>query len=917
MHNRFFLQKGYSEFKLSNLLQGVSFVSIVTQDKSYSAKLINTGPASGAVQLDLMNTSQAQSGERNSPQYTSQLVHEEVTMDYQTGDLIKLVAYSEGNSCVHVFSPTQNDVITLPFYACTDYNGNDYPIVTIGNQQWMAMNLRTTHYKDGAAIPLLEDEEAWMSVGGVEGGYCWYQNNVTDTIQYGALYNGFAVLSGKLAPAGWHVATLEDYEVLFGSFEGNASALLEGKTDYWTSLDFPPYNSSGFSAVGSGMRNNWTFEGKKEVAMFWTKSEGEIASVKKKEIARSKLMDSNPYLACATIYSGNLWIDGSSAYTGMSVRCVKNKIPFVQTGSIAAGSATAVGCEGTIVSDGGAEILESGFCWSSSNAEPTLDDNLFTKGIKASGQYTCQITGLSTGVQYYVRAYAINEVGVAYGDVKTFTTIETETVTDIDGTVYPTVMIGEQVWMAEDLKVTKLNDGTPLSLITESSLWSGTTSPAYCMYENTAPQTHYGYLYNHLAVQTGKLAPAGWHVPTQTELEMLNAGLTADEDDFYLNSIKLKEAGSANWSEEYANGTNYSGFSALPGGMRFSDGSWGGKGVSGYWWTSSDYSYSANDAMSLFVEYYSAVVATDKKSGLSVRCLKDYPAVVTTLLKDLGQTTASFGIDVKEVGGDITRRGICWSSTQSQPDITGEHSQTYDFSVAFGESWYDITTLLPNTDYYLRAFAVNSTGVSYGPVVSFTTQNSETISDADGNVYHTIKIGTQTWMVENLKTTKYNDGSTIPVISGFHTTTPGYSIYANTSSNKTVYGLLYNWYAVQTGKLAPAGWRIPTDADWQVLIDYLGGSEVAGGRLKESGLSHWESPNEGAMDWGFKALPGGVRDGGSATFRLLKSRGFWWSVSPGALDYNAGSLYLVSWSGNVGLMQSYKSDALSVRCIKE
>ena len=101
------------------------------------------------------------------------------------------------------------------------------------------------------------------------------------------------------------------------------------------------------------------------------------------------------------------------------------------------------------------------------------------------------------------------------------------------------------------------------------------------------------------------------------------------------------------------------------------------------------------------------------------------------------------------------------------------------------------------------------------------------ITDVDGNSYHTVKIGTQTWMVENLKTTKFNDGSPIPLIRDSSTwkasLTPGYCFYKNDSAkNKSTYGALYNWNAVNTGRLAPKGWHVPTDAEWTVLINYVG-----------------------------------------------------------------------------------------------
>jgi uncharacterized protein (TIGR02145 family) len=140
-----------------------------------------------------------------------------------------------------------------------------------------------------------------------------------------------------------------------------------------------------------------------------------------------------------------------------------------------------------------------------------------------------------------------------------------------------------------------------------------------------------------------------------------------------------------------------------------------------------------------------------------------------------------------------------------------------------------------------------------------------TIIDIDGNSYKTVKIGTQEWLAENLKTAKFNDGTYIPEViidsEWFNLTTPGYWWYFNDASNyKDTYGALYNWYAVGTGLLCPVGWHVPTDEEWGRLTTFLGGEDVAGGKLKETGTIHWKTPNYGATnETGFTALPGGCR----------------------------------------------------------
>ena len=139
------------------------------------------------------------------------------------------------------------------------------------------------------------------------------------------------------------------------------------------------------------------------------------------------------------------------------------------------------------------------------------------------------------------------------------------------------------------------------------------------------------------------------------------------------------------------------------------------------------------------------------------------------------------------------------------------------------------------------------------------------IRDIDGNIYHTVKIGTQTWMLENLKTTKYSDGTTIPVLREnklwINDGIGACCYYNNDTANLKVYGLLYNALAIlNPRKLAPKGWHIPSDKEWQTLIDYLGGEKVAGGKLKEKGNKHWKENIDATNKSGFTALPAGFRD---------------------------------------------------------
>jgi uncharacterized protein (TIGR02145 family) len=207
--------------------------------------------------------------------------------------------------------------------------------------------------------------------------------------------------------------------------------------------------------------------------------------------------------------------------------------------------------------------------------------------------------------------------------------------------------------------------------------------------------------------------------------------------------------------------------------------------------------------------------------------------------------------------------------------------------------------------------------------LGLTGLQGQAIKDIDGNVYNTINIGKQVWIVENLKTTKYNDGTTIPLVSDIiewgRLTTPGYCLYnynIDESIYKNTYGVMYNWYSVNTGKLCPKGWHVPTDADWTTLTTYLGGENVAGDKLKETGTVHWKgSKTIATNESGFTALPGGLRDDYGA-FDFLEVQGHWWSST----EYDKGN----SWRRGVSSLYSDvfrranpKAYGYSVRCLKD
>lgn len=294
--------------------------------------------------------------------------------------------------------------------------------------------------------------------------------------------------------------------------------------------------------------------------------------------------------------------------------------------------------------------------------------------------------------------------------------------------------------------------------------------------------------------------------------------------------------------------------------------------------------------------------------------------ITTTAVSNITGTSAiSGGIILSDGGAKITARGVCWSTS---PNPTIADNKTIDGG-GIGSFTSNLSGLTGGT-YYIRAYAKNSNGTAYGNELSFTTTAAPvtTVTDYDGNAYDTVHIGTQIWMKQNLKTTHYKNGAAIAYTGTDNTawknnTTGAYAYYNNDEATyKNTYGALYNWYAVNTGNLCPTGWHVPSDAEWTILTNYLGGESIAGGKLKEAGLAHWASPNTAATnETGFTALPGGYR-GYNGAFSTIGNYGLWWSST----EYTTS----IAWgremgytNGNVTRFDYYKYYGFSIRCLKD
>ena len=599
-------------------------------------------------------------------------------------------------------------------------------------------------------------------------------------------------------------------------------------------------------------------------------------------------------------------------------------VPVLTTSEVLSITLTGATSGGNITNEGGSDVTARGVCWST-DENPTIA-LVKTNDGRGTGSFSSTLSGLTTNTKYYVRAYATNKAGTGYGNEISFITQSRNNISfnpdltyssllDIEGNEYKTIQIGNQTWMAENLRTTKYNDGSSIPEVNDNISWLNLTTAAYCWYDNDISRKDiYGALYNWHTVTSGNLCPAGWHVPKNEEWTVLTAYLGGES----VAGGKLKETGTAHWNPN-TDATNESGFTALPGGMRGNGGVFFDLGYyGGYWWSATE-----NWSRTIYCRSTEINSHFDlNTTGFSVRCVKGdpepagLPSVTTIGPSNVNTTGASSGGVVRSnAGASITDRGVCWSISEN-PTIAD--SKTSDGTGA-GSFACEIQGLSANTTYYLRAYATNIAGTAYGDQFILKTMTGS-VSDVDGFTYKTVTIGSQIWMAENLKTTHYQNGNEITDVADDNTwnnlSTPARCTNSYINNYSDIYGLLYNWYAVSDNRnICPTGWHIPSNNEWSALITYLGGESSAGGKMKETGTSHWISPNTNATnESGFTALPDGER--GPYGFSSALDWGFWWSIS----EYDATTAWhiiIFTYDGEVNRPSNDKKNGMSVRCIKD
>ena len=779
----------------------------------------------------------------------------------------------------------------------SDYNGKTYNTVKIGNQCWMKESLRSTTFPDGTSIPLYSTDFK------TDGSYARYNPNKTASLanQYGYLYNWYAVMYNGTNPAssnakpsgvqgicpnGWHVPSEAEWEELQNYVDakyGNSShELASASNALWSSAN-STWNKLGFSAQPLGDIIDSSVHGKQATEYF---------------LSYADFWSSTEYASGASYapyISSSLTTDyTSSKYTGLQVRCVRDEdastsseLPKVNapkvetidsTKNVTQNSAWILG--GKITDDGGMPITRYGVIvgtsssvtWSTKVKESGTSPYSLTLPYTMSGY---NITGLTTNTQYYYRAYAINAVDTAYGVAKAFHTVEDgkpcpglDSITDINGNTYHTVMIGSQCWLKENLKVTKAADNTEITYSTPTANASDAgKSYTWTVAMNGASATSA----NPSGVRG--ICPVGWHIPSTAEWSELIT---------YAGTGSAKKlAATSGWTSSSTTNTPGNSQGTNNGsGLNFLAYQNSSDGWARMWATNADGAriYIGNSQTEALVTNSGGSMGSQ-----GVRCLKDASTTASSpTLPTVEITNVAASTDVsyqKRItarvtntgGASISYRRIYYSKT---PHPSPSNYISYgSFTDNTAGNFIASSNLEANTTYYFRAAAQNSVGWSYSDEISFTTPadggglkcpGTPTVSDQNGNSYNTVQIGTQCWTAQNLRSTSYPGGGTI-------------SKYSPTTY-KTYTGYLYTFAASTRNMtstagvqgICPTGWHLPSSAEYTTMKNYVssqtsyqcGGSSTS---IAKALASTSDNETYGWADNSTNCAPGNTRSTNNAT----------------------------------------------------
>lgn len=596
---------------------------------------------------------------------------------------------------------------------------------------------------------------------------------------------------------------------------------------------------------------------------------------------------------------------GSSVGPAWSFTTESVKTPSVTTSSITNITSTTASGGGTVTGDGGSQVTYKGVCWSTSQ-NPTTSNSKTSNGT-GTGSFISSITGLTPNTTYYVRAYATNNQGTAYGTEVTFNTsqsLSNPSVITTEPTSISTnnATVGGNVTTSGNSPVTERGivystshnpttsglkviggSGTGTFNVNITGLVAGTMY-YYRAYAINSQGTSYGSELS-FTTQTSLLVPT---VSTTLPTDVSLSGATLGGNVTSAGSSSVTERGIVYSTVQNPTTSN---FKVL-----------GGSGIGVF---SINVTGLTADRL-----YYVRAYAINSQGTAYGSQVSFY-----TGLEPVAQFIAStLTINVNEsvqFTDQSSNSPTSWNWNFGDGGTSTIQNPSHTYSTA---GTYTVTLTVTNS-HGSNTFTRNN-------YITVNEVSGNTVTDIDGNVYNTVTIGSQIWMKENLKTTRYRNGDLIGTTSPAtldisSQSNPKYQwAYNGNESNVSTYGRLYTWYAVTDSRnICPTGWHVPNDEEWTTLTTFLGGENVAGGKLKESGTTHWQSPNTGATNSsGFTALPGGGR-GNDGQYHSIGYGGNWWSITiNNTFNPSTWSMYFL----DNKMAQSYSNSMYGwcVRCIK-
>lgn len=661
------LQPGANLFSVSVISPQVYFLVFHTSYGIYNAKLVNNGRGP-SYSIDFEGQGNKAIAIKEAKGMSSH--------DFDLGDTMRYVGYMSSynavkSSCVISQPQTKDDTLTLVWdgVPCPknptieDIDGNEYYTVLIGNQCWLRENLKTKHFADGTPI----ERGLTLSLNNAH----WYypENDANNETSYGLLYNWKAISCEgvqpenpftcqelQLCPYGWHIPEKSDWEQLVEHIQ----------LQFCYQSDDKPLSVAKCLAADA----NWQYSNI-ETAVGNNTSENNLANFAAMPAGFLNLS----YTACgdnANFWSGTENVDNKAwgfnlnynssegrfitakQYSGFSIRCIKDSVEYftdttsqvptvVTSQTVSQLTAISARCSGSVVSDGGSPILASGLCYSTTPT-PTLQDTYMLANNE--NNFSVELSDLNDNTTYYVRAFAINCKGTAYGDVVTFTTVANGqpcpgqiTLSDYDGNTYQTVMIGKQCWTRENMNAVHYSNGQAIEM---GETFSNQSAYWYYPNNNSGETAVCGRLYNWLAT-VGEVSandefiqgicPTGWHIPSDLEWDELllyvstQNSYTCTDDSTAVAKALAFTSGWLTAEENCAighasNTNNATNFSAKAAG--YYNSLFNGYGQSAIYWSANDISIFS--AWTRRMDYNSSTVeknAVDKYHGLSVRCVRN------------------------------------------------------------------------------------------------------------------------------------------------------------------------------------------------------------------------------------------------------------------------------------------------------